>query len=311
MALQQRLSVAILEGIEATGSHVRNMNEGGSSEGSSTRSWFERVADIFSGEPSNRVELMDVIRDAEERQLLDAEAMNIIFGAMQVSDMQAREIMIPRTQMVYVKADSTPEDFLPIIIDSQHSRFPVVGDELDDVKGILHAKDLLPLLVRGEFSHLDIKDYIRQAPVIPESKRLNVLLQEFRQNRNHMAVVVDEYGHVVGVVTIEDVLEQIVGEIEDEHDVRDDGFIKQLDEHSFTIKAVTSVEDFNEHFDAEFSDEEFDTIGGVVMHSFGHLPKREETIDIDRFTFKVLNADSRRIRLLHLTTSPVAGASAD
>jgi magnesium and cobalt transporter len=287
------------------------MNDGDPGEGSSSKSWIERVADIFSGEPSNRVELMEVIRDAEERQLLDAEAMNIIFGALQVSEMQAREVMIPRSQMIYVRASSPPEDFLSTIIDSQHSRFPVVGEELDDVKGILHAKDLLPLLVKGEFGDFDIKDYIRQAPVIPESKRLNVLLQEFRQNRNHMAVVVDEYGHVAGVVTIEDVLEQIVGEIEDEHDVRDDSFIKQLDEHTYTVKAVTSVEDFNEHFDAKFSHEEFDTIGGVVMHGFGHLPKREETINIDRFCFKVLNADSRRIRLLHMTTTPVAGASAD
>ena len=265
------------------------------------RTWFERVADLFSGEPSSRRDLLDMLRDAASRNLLDADALNIIFGALGVADMQARDIMIPRSQLIYLHADSEPKDFLPTIIESKHSRFPVIGDDLDDIKGVLHAKDLLPLLLEEAWEDFDIKDCMRPATVIPESKRLNVLLQEFRAKRNHMAVVVDEYGHVSGAVTIEDVLEQIVGDIEDEYDVDDDSFIKQLDEASFTIKATTPIDDFNEHFGTALDDEEFDTIGGLVLKRFGRLPKREETAVVGPFRFRVLNADSRRIRLLHLT----------
>jgi magnesium and cobalt transporter len=280
------------------------MADGEAGESPGSKSWLERVASAFSGEPSSRKELMGVIRDAAERSLLDAEALGIIDGAMQVSEMQARDIMIPRAQVVFVRAEESPRDFLPTVIDSQHSRFPVIGEDFDDVKGILHAKDLLPLALARTLDDFRLKDHIRQAPVIPESKRLNVLLTEFRANRNHMAVVVDEYGSTAGVVTIEDVLEQIVGEIEDEHDVHDDSMIKQLDERSWTVKAVTPIEDFNEVFDTEFPDEEFDTIGGIVMQKFGYLPKREETVAIDGYRFRVLNADSRRIRLLHMTRLP-------
>lgn len=264
------------------------------------RSWRDWVADLFSLEPTDRSELLEMLRDAADRQLLDGEALNIIYGALQVSDMHARDIMIPRSQMVYVLAGASPEEFLPHLIESKHSRFPVIGDDLDDIKGILHAKDMLPLLLQDDWDDFDIKDSIRPASVVPESKRLNILLQEFRQTRNHMAIVIDEYGHVSGVVTIEDVLEQIVGEIEDEYDVDDDSFIKQLDERSYTVKAATTVEDFNVYFEAGFQDDEFDTIGGIVMKEFGHLPKREEKVLIGRFEFQVLNADSRRIRLLHL-----------
>jgi magnesium and cobalt transporter len=208
---------------------------------------------------------MEMLRDAADRQIMDAEALNIIFGALQVSDMQARDIMIPRTQLVYLKANDPPEVLLPTIIESQHSRYPVIGDDLDDIKGILHAKDLLPLALSKNLDDFDIKDCIRPAAVIPESKRLNVLLQEFRNTRNHMAVVVDEYGHVSGAVTIEDVLEQIVGEIEDEYDVDDDSFIKRLDERTFNVKATTTVEDFNTYFDTDLDEEEFDTVGGLVL----------------------------------------------
>jgi magnesium and cobalt transporter len=277
------------------------MTDAGSSESSSPKSWIERVAQAFSNEPSSRRELMAMIRDAAERSLLDAEALGIIDGAMQVSEMQARDIMIPRSQVVFMRAESTPREFLPVVIESQHSRFPVIGEDFDDVKGILHAKDLLPLALSQRLDDFRLRDHIRPAPIVPESKRLNVLLTEFRENRNHMAVVVDEYGSAAGVVTIEDVLEQIVGEIEDEHDVHDDSFVKQLDDHSWTVKAMTPIEDFNELFDTAFPDEEFDTIGGIVMKHFGHLPKREESITIDGFRFRVLNADSRRIRLLHMT----------
>ena len=264
------------------------------------RTWRDWVADLFSGEPADRGELLEVLRDASERSILDGEALNIIFGALQVSDMHARDVMIPRSQLVSVKADIPLPTLLVQIIESQHSRFPVIGDDLDDIKGILHAKDLLPLLLRDDRDDFDLKDCIRPAAIIPESKRLNILLQEFRQTRNHMAVVIDEYGHVSGVVTIEDVLEQIVGEIEDEYDVDDDSFIKELDSGCYTVKAVTTVEDFNEYFQADFDQDASDTIGGVVLRKFGRLPKRGERVSVDRFDFQVLHADSRRIRLLQL-----------
>jgi magnesium and cobalt transporter len=271
-----------------------------SSNAASKRTLLDWVSAWFSDEPTDRSELMAVLRDAADRQIMDAEALNIIFGALQVSDMQARDIMIPRTQLVYLKANASPDVLLPTIIESQHSRYPVIGDDLDDIKGILHAKDLLPLALSRELSHFDIKDCIRPATVIPESKRLNVLLQEFRNNRNHMAVVVDEYGHVSGVVTIEDVLEQIVGDIEDEHDVNDENFIKQLDEHTFNVKATTPVDEFNEYFGVALDEEEFDTVGGLVLKAFGHLPARGEVVEIDALRFRVLNADSRRLRLLQV-----------
>jgi magnesium and cobalt transporter len=272
-------------------------------EGSAPRrSVLEWLTDLFSDEPTDRSGLMEMLRDAADRQLMDGEALNIIFGALQVSDMQARDIMIPRSQLVCLQDDQAPEEMLRRIIDSQHSRFPVIGDDVDDIKGILHAKDLLRLALE-EKRDFDIKDWIRPASVIPESKRLNVLLQDFRSTRNHMAVVVDEYGHVSGVVTIEDVLEQIVGDIEDEHDVDDESYVKQIDERTYNVKATTTVEDFNEYFDLEIDDEEFDTIGGVVLKAFGHLPERGETVDIDDVEFKVLNADSRRVRLLQVTVA--------
>jgi magnesium and cobalt transporter len=265
------------------------------------RSWLGRVTDLFSVEPSDRKDLMEMLRDAADRQLVDGEVLNIIFGALTVSDMHARDIMIPRSQLITVCADTRLEEFLPVIIDSKHSRFPVVGDDLDDVKGILHAKDLLPLLLQDDWDDFDIKDCIRPAAVVPESKRLNVLLQEFRSTRNHMAVVVDEYGHVSGAITIEDVLEQIVGDIEDEYDVDEESFIKELDANNFTVKATTPIDEFNEYFDTDFDDDEFDTIGGLVLKQLGHLPKREETGNVGEFEFRVLAADSRRIRLLHMT----------
>lgn len=277
------------------------MAEGDTGDSAGSRSWIERVTQLFSSEPTSRRDLIMIIRTAAERSLLDAEALGIIEGALQVSEMQARDIMIPRSQVVLLRVDDAPKDFLPVVIESQHSRFPVIGDDFDDVKGILHAKDLLPLALRDSLDGFKLRDLIREAPVIPESKRLNVLLTEFRANRNHMAIVVDEYGSVAGVVTIEDVLEQIVGEIEDEHDVHDESFIKQLDATSWTVKAGTPIEDFNEVFATDFSDEEFDTIGGIVLQRFGHLPRREETVLLDGFRFRVLNADSRRIRLLHMT----------
>jgi len=277
------------------------MSEDRSSNGQE-RSWLRNIMTSLTGEPKTRRELLEFIRDAEQRLKLDAEAMNIIEGALQINEMQVRDIMIPRSQMVAVKADLTPESFVPLIIESTHSRFPVIGETPDEIIGILLAKDLLPLMLKKDRSDFDLKEILRPATFIPESKRLNSLLSEFRINRNHMAIVVDEYGGVAGLVTIEDVLEQIVGEIEDEHDIEEDDMdIRAISEHQFIVKALTPIEDFNEHFNTEFSDEDFDTIGGIIMQRFGHLPDRNERTMLEGLEFKVLNADNRRIRLLQVS----------
>ncbi|MDO9617842.1 MAG: HlyC/CorC family transporter [Pseudomonas sp.] len=268
------------------------------------KSWFNRLTQAFAHEPKNRKELLEVLREAHQNKLLDSEALAIVEGAIQVADLQVRDIMVPRSQMMSIKANQTPKEFLPSIIEAAHSRYPVVGESLDDVVGILLAKDLLPLILSGEQPNFNIKDLLRPATFVPESKRLNVLLREFRANHNHMAVVIDEYGGVAGLVTIEDVLEQIVGDIEDEHDVEEDSYVKPLPSGDFLVKALTPIDSFNEAFDTEFSDDEFDTVGGLVMSAFGHLPKRNEVTQIGEFRFRVLNADSRRIHLLRL--SPVS-----
>ena len=265
------------------------------------KTWRERIGELFAAEPADRRELLNMLQDASERQLFDGEVLNLIHGALAVAEMRTRDVMIPRSQVVTVEVDTRVEEFIPTVIGSKHSRFPVVGDDMDDIKGILHAKDMLPLVLVDDWDGFDIKDYIRPTIVVPESKRLNDLLQEFRETRNHMAVVIDEYGKTAGVVTIEDVLEQIVGDIEDEHDIDDDSFIKQLDRHSYTVKATTPIDDFNGHFGTDFDDDEFDTIGGIVMKEFGYMPTREEAIGLGKFHFRILNADSRRIRLLHVT----------
>ncbi|MFV9656174.1 HlyC/CorC family transporter [Pseudomonas sp. NY15366] len=265
------------------------------------KSWFNKLTQAFAHEPRNRQELLEVLREAHQNKLLDSEALAIVEGAIQVADLQVRDIMVPRSQMISIKANQSPREFLPAIIDAAHSRYPVVGESLDDVIGILLAKDLLPLILQSEQPNFNIKDLLRPATFVPESKRLNVLLREFRANHNHMAVVIDEYGGVAGLVTIEDVLEQIVGDIEDEHDVEEDGYIKPLPSGDYLIKALTPIDSFNETFDSQFSDDEYDTVGGLVMNAFGHLPKRNEVTEIGEFRFRVLNADSRRIHLLRLT----------
>ncbi|WAJ36874.1 HlyC/CorC family transporter [Pseudomonas sp. GOM7] len=265
------------------------------------KSWFNKLTQAFAHEPRNRQELLEVLREAHQNKLLDSEALSIVEGAIQVADLQVRDIMVPRSQMISIKASQTPQEFLPAIIEAAHSRYPVIGESLDDVIGILLAKDLLPLILQGDQPNFNIKDLLRPATFVPESKRLNVLLREFRANHNHMAVVIDEYGGVAGLVTIEDVLEQIVGDIEDEHDVEEDGYIKPLPSGDYLIKALTPIDSFNEAFDSQFSDDEYDTVGGLVMNAFGHLPKRNEVTEIGEFRFRVLNADSRRIHLLRLT----------
>jgi magnesium and cobalt transporter len=264
-------------------------------------SWFKRLSQLLLREPQDRQQLMALLRSAASRELLDAQALAMIEGVLQVSNMQVRDIMIPRSQMVVVERDATPKEFLPIIIESAHSRFPVIGDTRDEVIGILLAKDLLGHNLNAMDQPFDISKLIRLPIFIPESKRLNTLLQEFRINHNHMAIVVDEYGGVAGLVTIEDVLEQIVGEIEDEYDVDEDVFIKQHTETQFIVNALTPIEEINEHFHDTLSDEEFSTIGGLVTQAFGHLPKRGESIIMDRYRIKVLQADNRRIKLLRFT----------
>ncbi|GLZ84176.1 ion transporter [Metapseudomonas resinovorans] len=275
------------------------MSEDRSSNGH--RSWLEKLTQAFAHEPKSRQELLELLREAHQNKLLDSEALSIVEGAIQVADLQVRDIMVPRSQMISIKANQTPKEFLPAIIDAAHSRYPVIGESLDDVMGILLAKDLLPLILQDNGQAFNIKDLLRPATFVPESKRLNVLLREFRANHNHMAVVIDEYGGVAGLVTIEDVLEQIVGDIEDEHDVEEDSYIKPLPSGDFIVKALTPVDAFNEFFETDFSEDEFDTVGGLVMGAFGHLPKRNETTEIGEFRFRVLNADSRRIHLLRLS----------
>lgn len=279
------------------------MSSDGTTSGSMHRSWLKKMLQAFGNEPENREQLIQLLRDAKRRALLDTEALSMMEGVLQVSELRVRDIMIPRAHMVVIERDAPLEEILPIVIDSAHSRFPVIGDDKGEVEGILLAKDLLAYF--GEQKRrFDIRDVLRAAVFVPASKRLNVLLNEFRASRSHMAIVVDEYGAADGLVTIEDVLEQIVGEIEDEHDFDEGTTILKRSETEYTAKAVTSIDEFNDYFESDFPDEEFDTIAGLVTQSLGHLPKRGEVAEIDRFRFEVLRADSRRIHLLNIRLLP-------
>lgn len=264
------------------------------------RSWFERLSDILIREPKDREQLMSVLRDAEERNILSADMLTMIESVLQVSEMQVRDVMIPKAQMIFANRKSSLDTLLPTLIESSHSRFPVIDEETNDVVGILLAKDVLKYVFYEKSEEFHINDILRPAVFVPQSKRLDILLREFRINRNHMAIVIDEYGHLAGLVTIEDVLEQIVGDIEDEYDVDEDDQIKKHTDGSYIVKAMTSIDDFNEYFDTNFSDEEYDTIGGLVLKGFGHLPKRGETLKIDQYRFKILHSDDRRIHLLEV-----------
>jgi magnesium and cobalt transporter len=278
------------------------MSEDRSSTDPSDKSWIEKIAYAFSSEPKTREDLFELLAVAKQNEVIDDDAISIVEGAMHISDMQAREIMVPRPQMVVLKADQPLSELLPMIIDTGHSRYPVIGDTLDNVLGILLSKDLLPLLWKFETSaDIDIRDILRPATLVPESKRLNVLLRDFREKRNHMAVVIDEYGGAAGLITIEDILEQIVGEIEDEYDEDDDLPIRKIAENDFVVQALTPIDDFNDHFNARFSDDEFDTIGGLLLKAFGHLPSRNEVTRLENYEFKVVNADSRQIHLLRMS----------
>ena len=285
-----------------------NADHAADGNGSGTPSWLARLNKALSGEPQDREQLIELLRDAEKRNLVDAQALAMIEGVLHVGEMQVRDIMVPRAQMVVVNTDSAPDEFIASVTESGHSRFPVIGDSRDEVEGIILAKDLLGYYARGEERDFDMDDAMRPAVFIPESKRLNVLLREFRENRNHMAIVVDEYGGVAGLVTIEDVLEQIVGEIDDEHDTEEGSFVRRLGNGEYTVKAITPIEDFNEYFKTDFSDDGFDTIGGLVIKGFGRLPGRGDTTRIGGVTFEVLRADKRRVHLLRVLSVERAGA---
>ncbi len=265
------------------------------------KTFIEKLTQFLNGEPRDQNELVEQLKNAAQRGLISPEVIGIFLGALQICDMKVREIMVPKSQMAQISIQDDSQHILKIINESAHSRFPVTGDNPDEVEGILLAKDLLPLASENKLDKIDIKKLIRPVNFIPESKRLNRLLSEFRENRSHMAIVVDEYGAVAGLVTIEDVLEQIVGDIEDEHDYLEETPITAINQQDFVVKAMTPIEDFNEHFGTQFTDAEFDTIGGILVHHFGHIPQRGDSIIIQDLSFKILNADHRAIRLLQVT----------
>jgi len=262
------------------------------------RSLLERLTDFISPEPDSRSELLEILQDAHARNLIDADSLSMIEGVFQVSELCARDIMIPRAQMDAINIAESPDEFIPYVLEKAHSRYPVYDGNRDNVIGVLLAKDLLRYYAEEEF---DVRGMLRPAVFIPESKRLNVLLHDFRQNRNHIAIVVDEYGGVAGLITIEDVLEQIVGDIEDEYDFDEsvDNVIPEANGR-FRVKAQTEIADFNAHFGTTFENEEFHTVGGLVLKAFGRLPKRGETTALEGFRFRVLRADSRRLHTLQV-----------
>ncbi|WP_440873763.1 HlyC/CorC family transporter [Thalassotalea sp. PLHSN55] len=271
------------------------------SNGSSNKSLWDRTLQLFTGEPKNKEELVNVLNDAEDRDLIKPETKLMIEGVLEVSDMRVRDIMIPRSQMVTLDINSPLEEIIPIVLESGHSRFPVVNDDIDHIEGILLAKDMLAYGFNRSEETLTLAEVIRQAIIIPESKKVEPLLKEFRSKRYHMAIVVDEYGGVSGLVTIEDILELIVGEIEDETDDEIEEDIKHLASNVYQVKALTELADFNEFFNCKFDEEDADTIGGIVLHQFGHMPKKGEHLSINHFEFKVTVADSRRIQTLQVS----------
>ena len=273
--------------------------------------FFQKLSRFFVNHPEDRDELLSVLKKSQKSNLFDLEALTMIEGVLQVDEIQVRDIMIPRSHMVVLEEENSYEEMLPVVINSGHSRFPLIGDGRDEIVGILLAKDLLRYCNEESRKDFEIKDVLRSPSFVPESKRLNVLLKEFRSSRNHMAMVIDEYGGVAGLVTIEDVLEQIVGDIDDEHDVEDIGNIRRLGVSRYSVKALTPIDEFNDYFKSDFSDEDFDTLAGLVMKHLGHLPKRGESVVIGRFLFKIMSADSRRIKHLQVLLLPAARTVTD
>ena len=262
------------------------------------KGWIDRINQLLTGELQDKGDLLEILQEAKNKRLLDSEALQMIQGVLQFSEARVRDVMIPRAQMTVVTRDAELKEIFPIVIETAHSRFPVIAEDRSEVVGILLAKDLLPYILKNE-TH-KVEEIMRSTVIVPESKRLNVLLKEFRTDKNHMAIVVDEYGTTAGLVTIEDVLEQIVGEIEDEHDPEEEEFVIPRKENEFSIKALMPIEDFNEYFSINLEDNEFDTIGGWVIHQLEHLPKKGEKLEYEHFRFEVLRADNRRVHLLKL-----------
>ncbi|SJN53316.1 Magnesium and cobalt efflux protein CorC [Vibrio ruber DSM 16370] len=286
------------------------MNEDNSqnSEGPSRKSFFGRLGQLFQGDPKDRQELVEVIRDSEINDLIDHDTKAMLEGVIQISEMRVRDIMIPRYQMVTIDRDASLDKLITLITDAQHSRYPIISEDKDHVDGILLAKDLLKYL-GSTCTPFHIDEVIRPAVIVPESKRVDRLLKEFREERYHMAIVVDEFGGVSGLVTIEDILEEIVGDIEDETDDEEQQDIRKLSKHTFSINALTTIEDFNQTFGANFSDEEVDTVGGLVMTAFGHLPERGEVVQLADYQFKVTSADNRRVVQLQVTIPDIETVS--
>ncbi|AMK77632.1 MULTISPECIES: HlyC/CorC family transporter [Methylomonas] len=275
------------------------MSDGNPPSSQPHKSLIERIGHFLSGEPQDQEDLLEILRESQEKHLLDSDALAMMEGVMHVAEMRVRDIMIPRSQMVVVPRDAELETIFPLVVEFAHSRFPVIEEDRSKVVGVLLAKDLLAHALRDKT--LKVEDVMRPVNVVPESKRLNVLLKEFRTERNHMAIVVDEYGNAAGLVTIEDVLEQIVGKIEDEHD--DDEvqeFISQRSEKEFIVSALTPIEEFNDYFSATLEDDEYDTLGGLIVQRLEHFPKKGEKVELEDFCFEVLRADNRRVHLLKL-----------
>ena len=272
-----------------------------SSNGSANKSFLHKVMQVLTPEPKNKDQLVDILNDAQDRDLINPETKQMITGVLDVSEMRVREIMIPRSQMVTIDINHSLDEFLPIILESGHSRFPVVNEDIDHIEGILLAKDLLAFSFNSESKNFSLRDVIRPAIIVPESKKVEPLLKEFRSNRYHMAIVVDEYGGVSGLITIEDILEQIVGEIEDETDEDIEEDIKHLAGNVYLVKALTELSDFNDYFNSDFDDTSADTIGGIVLRQFNHMPQKGELFRLGNFEFKVLVADSRRMQMLQVS----------
>lgn len=266
-----------------------------------TGRWLKRRLRGGAGGPQDRAQLVELLRESSERGLIDADALTMLEGVLEVGDLKVRDIMVPRAQMVFVRRSEPAARILPVVVESGHSRVPVMDEDKDDIVGILLAKDLLRMTTAGTRERFDIREYMRPAVFVPESKRLNVLLKEFRRNRNHMAIVVDEYGGVAGLCTIEDVIEQIVGDIDDEYDVEDEQNIRRDAERQFTVRGATRIAEFNEYFGAELSEAEgVETVGGLIMKQLARLPRRGESLNIGGFEFRVLRADRRRIDTLRV-----------
>ncbi|MGJ0430575.1 HlyC/CorC family transporter [Methylobacter sp.] len=269
------------------------------SRNSPQKSWVDKISHLLTGEPQDLDDLLEILREAREKRLLDTDALSMIEGVLQVSEMRVRDIMIPRIQMVVVPRDAELNTIFPLVLESAHSRFPVIEDDRSKVVGILLAKDLLAHALQNK--HLRVEEIMRPVNFVPESKRLNVLLKEFRTNRDHMAIVIDEYGLAAGLITIEDVLEQIVGEIEDEYDEEEDeGYISQRNENEFMIKALTPIEEFDEYFSTHLATDEYDTVGGFIVSQMEHMPKKGESLVVDNLRFEVIRADNRRLHLIKL-----------